>query len=204
MARLNTHAKSRSETSDFSALNAALDEVRARYPKLRLKAPFEKFLLEASPDSLQKPRKRVVPQRRRLLKRACALYWFEIKIAPEPPADIPALMRAYCVEFDRREAENLASRRRGGVARHGRNDPVKEEAASLIRIHAPREGWRSTREAANAIWPFLRQFVINGHFSMTHDIGLKRTVQRWIGKPENPASLAYKETARNASDRPTP
>jgi hypothetical protein len=72
------------------------------------------------------------------------------------------------------------ARRRGGRARHARNDCACRRAARLIRVMAPAGGWTSAAQAARLIEPKLVVFIKGRRLSLVCEQSLRRTIVRWI------------------------
>lgn len=76
-----------------------------------------------------------------------------------------ALWQGYLDGLDRREHEESVQQRRkssgskGGFKRAGRYQPVKEELIRLLKEEKPETGWKTKREAVDAIEPKLWRFI---------------------------------------------
>lgn len=107
--------------------------------------------------------------------------------------------KAQCEPFDelrmerRRELDRQEARRRGGHARHARNDCARARAARLIWVMAPAGGWTKPAHAAGVIEARLVTFITARRLSIVCESNLRRTIVRWIFKHPR-VSAAYLAT----------
>jgi len=84
------------------------------------------------------------------------------------------LWQGYLEGLGRREYQESVLQKRkingseGGIERAGRYQPVKDELISLLKKEMPETGWKTKREAVDAIEPKLWRFI-DGHYRKAFD-----------------------------------
>jgi len=108
-------------------------------------------------------------------------------MVPKSTIDLLTNAHAQCHLFDTLlAAEAKAARKRrddrakGGKARHERLRPAKEYAFHLFRSRPPKNGWRNAGEAARAIYPQVKDFVIRNRLALVPGESLIRTICGWL------------------------
>ncbi|MCY1220377.1 hypothetical protein [Variovorax sp. EBFNA2] len=108
-------------------------------------------------------------------------------LVPKSTADLLANAHAQCRLFDiLLAAEAAATQKRkddrvkGGKARQERLRPAKEYAFRLFRSMRPEEGWKNAGEAARAIYPHVKDFVIRNRLALLPAESLIRTIRGWL------------------------
>ena len=108
-------------------------------------------------------------------------------MVPKSTADLLASACAQCSLFDcllTAETEAAQKRRqdrvKGGKARQERLRPAREYAFHLFRSSNAKKDWRNAGEAARAIYPQVKDFVIRNRLALVPGESLIRTIRGWL------------------------
>lgn len=108
-------------------------------------------------------------------------------MVPKSTIDLLINAHAQCHLFDTLlAAEAKAARKRqddrakGGKVRQERLRPAKEYVFRLFRSMRPEEGWKNAGEAARAIYPHVKDFVLRNRLALLPAESLIRTIRGWL------------------------
>jgi hypothetical protein len=100
--------------------------------------------------------------------------------------------------FEKHQRDRLGlteGRRKGGKARHAKNDSARRRAARLLMAMKPEGGWTHPALAARHIEPRLIAFIKKRKLGIVCEDHLRRTIVRWILNFP-PVRSAYQATRR--------